>query len=613
MCQFDNPTVPAVPATRGTWSTNSAPVDADDARSRVAVLRGQPAARLLEHRQPHRRLLDRPGRPSRPATAVEGNLASRAPWDVAVGSGSPMFTTVGNNAKTAEAWTQPARRPAAPASCRRPRTASTSSRWSNQWNDIQVRPDALARAGHGNDISACGHQPLRRPQPLPRLLVLPRLHRGRTSTLQTDNFGNVGRAVPAARRPRDRRRPGRCGHRRHPDLRGPRQRQPDHAQRRHPAASRTSTCSSRSRARFYSPCVDGDFDTSVFGHEYTHPISNRMVGGPDSDLTGAQAGAMGESWSDLDALEYLHEYGFVPTGRRERRGPIGPVRDREQEGRHPQLRAQRQPAQLQRHRLRHHRARGPRRRRDLERGQLRRPPGARRQVQRAPSRSTNTALQKRVRRRASPPRRRTCPGNRRWIQLMSTTPSCSSSRRHEHARRPRRDASPPTSCASVAPTRPRSGTRSPSAAWAQSAPAPTATDDDQPTPSFASPHADERDGHASRRVDEPTAGRDQREDLRRPVRGSRDAGGRHRSRTRHARHATVKFVPGTYHFVAQAPRLRAAPASPCTSTRGPDRQHVTVQLPPNWASTTKGATVAAAPARTSTDADRRHRGDQRGT
>ena len=48
---------------------------------------------------------------------------------------------------------------------------------------------------------------------------------------------------------------------------------------------------------FYSPCVDGDLDTSVFGHEYTHAISNRMVGGPDDGLTGFQGGAMGESWS----------------------------------------------------------------------------------------------------------------------------------------------------------------------------------------------------------------------------------------------------------------------------------------------------------------------------
>ena len=32
---------------------------------------------------------------------------------------------------------------------------------------------------------------------------------------------------------------------------------------------------------FYAPCVDGDFDMSVIGHEYTHAITNRMVGGPE--------------------------------------------------------------------------------------------------------------------------------------------------------------------------------------------------------------------------------------------------------------------------------------------------------------------------------------------
>ncbi|MFN2590060.1 MAG: M36 family metallopeptidase [Actinomycetota bacterium] len=65
-------------------------------------------------------------------------------------------------------------------------------------------------------------------------------------------------------------------------------------------------------AAFYSKCVDGDFDMSVIGHEYTHLISNRMVAGPDQRLTGLQANAMGESWSDLVAQEYLNEYGFVP-------------------------------------------------------------------------------------------------------------------------------------------------------------------------------------------------------------------------------------------------------------------------------------------------------------
>jgi extracellular elastinolytic metalloproteinase len=65
---------------------------------------------------------------------------------------------------------------------------------------------------------------------------------------------------------------------------------------------------------FYAACVDGDYDMTVIGHEYTHAISNRMVAGPDNRLVGLQANAMGESWSDLMAVEYLNEYGFVPVG-----------------------------------------------------------------------------------------------------------------------------------------------------------------------------------------------------------------------------------------------------------------------------------------------------------
>jgi extracellular elastinolytic metalloproteinase len=64
---------------------------------------------------------------------------------------------------------------------------------------------------------------------------------------------------------------------------------------------------------FYPPCVDGDFDMSVIGHEYTHAISNRMVGGPTAGLQTFQGRSMGESWSDLDATEYLMENGYVPV------------------------------------------------------------------------------------------------------------------------------------------------------------------------------------------------------------------------------------------------------------------------------------------------------------
>ncbi|MEU8200212.1 M36 family metallopeptidase [Streptosporangium sp. NPDC049046] len=65
---------------------------------------------------------------------------------------------------------------------------------------------------------------------------------------------------------------------------------------------------------FYSPCVDGDYDMSVIGHEYTHAISGRMIAGPNAGWSGAQAGAMNESTSDLFAMEYLSEYGYRPAG-----------------------------------------------------------------------------------------------------------------------------------------------------------------------------------------------------------------------------------------------------------------------------------------------------------
>ncbi|MBV9787024.1 MAG: M36 family metallopeptidase, partial [Chloroflexi bacterium] len=65
-------------------------------------------------------------------------------------------------------------------------------------------------------------------------------------------------------------------------------------------------------ATFYGPCVDGDYDMSVVAHEYGHAIQNRMVAGPDAGLTGAQSQSMGESWSDLTAIEFLNGYSLVP-------------------------------------------------------------------------------------------------------------------------------------------------------------------------------------------------------------------------------------------------------------------------------------------------------------
>ena len=64
----------------------------------------------------------------------------------------------------------------------------------------------------------------------------------------------------------------------------------------------------------YPPCVDGDYDMTVMGHEYTHAITNRMIAGPDTGITSFQGGSMGEAWSDLTAAEYLAEYGYRAPG-----------------------------------------------------------------------------------------------------------------------------------------------------------------------------------------------------------------------------------------------------------------------------------------------------------
>ena len=63
---------------------------------------------------------------------------------------------------------------------------------------------------------------------------------------------------------------------------------------------------------FYAPCVDGDYDMSVIGHEFGHMVENRMIG-KGARRQGHHAGAMGESFGDLNGMEYLNEYGVVPV------------------------------------------------------------------------------------------------------------------------------------------------------------------------------------------------------------------------------------------------------------------------------------------------------------
>ena len=64
---------------------------------------------------------------------------------------------------------------------------------------------------------------------------------------------------------------------------------------------------------FYAPCVDGDYDFSVFGHEFSHMIENRMIGKGVGARQGNAAGAMGEAFGDFDALEVMNALHVAPV------------------------------------------------------------------------------------------------------------------------------------------------------------------------------------------------------------------------------------------------------------------------------------------------------------
>ncbi len=240
------------------------------------------------------------------------NSASRAPWDHDVRSNFPTFTTKGNNAITAEAWTSPLTPGATgyrPVSTLRNYAFS----WTNQWYASSCDPTVFESAQR-NDIDAgtaalfASHNRIHDWS----------YHLGFTEenyNMQDSNFGNT---APGAY-PLGRENDPEVGDVQAGALTGgaPSYLGRDNANQitlNDGIAPITNMYLWQPiAAAFYAPCVDGDYDMSVIGHEYGHAIQNRMVAGPDSGLSGHQARAMGESWSDLTAVEYLFEYGYAPT------------------------------------------------------------------------------------------------------------------------------------------------------------------------------------------------------------------------------------------------------------------------------------------------------------
>lgn len=229
------------------------------------------------------------------------NIAARGPWDVDPRTTLPTFTTIGNAANTHEAWANPLA-PGGTAQAPYSPTREYTDKFTDAWNNSKCDPTQL-RPG-GNDINAA----------VTNLFVAHnRMHdwsyilgfTERNYNLQTSNFGEN----PDPSRQND----PEIGNVQAGAISGgaPSYLGRDNAnqialQDGIPGITNQYLFQPIAGA-FYSPCVDGSTDMTVTGHEYTHAISNRMIGGPDEGITSQQGGAMGESWSDLDALEYLFE------------------------------------------------------------------------------------------------------------------------------------------------------------------------------------------------------------------------------------------------------------------------------------------------------------------
>jgi extracellular elastinolytic metalloproteinase len=241
----------------------------------------------------------------------ERNTASRSPWDQVAATNTPSFTTLGNNAATAESWFSPlspgplGQRPVSP-------TRQYTPTWTNQWYTSKCNPAVFA-SPQRNDVEASvtnlfvGHN---RFHDFSYFLGFTE----QNFNAQTNNFGNTAPGPYPLGREDD----PEVGNAQAGAVSGgsPSYLGRDNANQITLQDGITPITNQYLfqpiAGAFYAPCVDGDYDTTVFGHEYTHLISNRMVAGPDSGLSGYQPGSMGESWSDQVALEYLMEFGYTP-------------------------------------------------------------------------------------------------------------------------------------------------------------------------------------------------------------------------------------------------------------------------------------------------------------
>jgi hypothetical protein len=307
VCPFDDPTVPFLPPGTYAGAVTSSDSSAETPSMPFPRWRYFPSNPALDWSADHT-----------PKNTVVGCWVAGAgctakhplanpyssPWDYSHTTGLPTFTTLGNNASDREAWLSPltpgglAQAPFSP-------TREYTAAFTDAWNNSRCNPSQLVPGGNDVDFSATN-----------LFVAHNRMHdysyglgfTERNYNLQQDNLG------------------------RNPDP--TRQNDPEVGNVQAGALSGgTPSYLGRDNANqialqdgipgitnqylfqpiagaFYSPCADGSLDMSIVGHEYTHAISNRMIGGPDEGISSEQGGAMGESWGDLVAAEYLFSHGY---------------------------------------------------------------------------------------------------------------------------------------------------------------------------------------------------------------------------------------------------------------------------------------------------------------
>jgi hypothetical protein len=233
---------------------------------------------------------------------VVGNLASRSPWDYDARANVTTFTTSGNNNKAATSWTngtQPSPPQFMPVS--NPNRDYVYS-WTNDWNTRLCQRATPEVPGSTYDDAAAT---------VNLFAMHNRMHDfsyylGFTEenwNAQSSNFGLTETWQEGDPVTGDVQSGIIAGSRNNANM----STLPDGA------SSVTNMYMWQPIAgSFYAPCVDGDYDQGVIGHEFGHMIENRMIG-KGNVRSGFHAGSMGEAFGDLVSIEYLRENGYTPT------------------------------------------------------------------------------------------------------------------------------------------------------------------------------------------------------------------------------------------------------------------------------------------------------------